>query len=69
MTAKTVDNQDVERSSFEEPRVRKVVLTASDVMQYFFEGDERKGVSEYSIFTKAIVESLEFDTTTLSTRS
>jgi uncharacterized caspase-like protein len=64
MTAKAADRQihirdyfDMEKSSSEERG--RVVLTASDAMQYSFEGDERKGVTEYSIFTKAVVEGLE----------
>ena len=37
----------------------RIVLTASDAMQYSFEGDRREGVGQSSVFTHAIVKGLE----------
>jgi hypothetical protein len=37
----------------------RVILTASDSMQYSFEGDVIKGVAQHSVFTRAIVDGLQ----------
>lgn len=37
----------------------RIVLTASDAMQYSFEGDRREGVGQRSVFTHAVVQGLE----------
>jgi Flp pilus assembly protein TadD len=37
----------------------RIVLTASDSMQYSFEGDRREGVGERSVFTHAVIRGLE----------
>jgi streptogramin lyase len=37
----------------------RIVLTASDAMQYSFEGDKLKGVGERSLFTHILVQGLE----------
>lgn len=42
----------------EEPGAGRIVLTASDAMQYAFEGDEVQGSSPRSIFTGCLVEGL-----------
>jgi tetratricopeptide (TPR) repeat protein len=37
----------------------RIVLTASDAMQYSFEGDRREGIGQRSVFTHAVVQGLE----------